>query len=139
MSYALVEQSGAERVVHVLREGDQTVGRSSESDIQLSHSSVSRHHARIVVDGARVTVIDLGSRNGTFVGGGAVSGETDVSPGAEVVFAGVTMTEPIYTVMSAKQFTLYPLMIMCFSLVAALYPAFYAARLTPSKAMRKSM
>jgi len=91
MSYALVEQSGAERVVHVLREGTQIVGRSSESDIQLSHSSVSRKHARVVVDGSTITVADLGSRNGTFVSGDAVSGETVVATGAEIAFAGVTM------------------------------------------------
>ena len=56
-----------------------------------------------------------------------------------IEFAGVTMTEPIYTVMRPVQFTVFPVMIMAFSLVAAIYPAFYAARLTPSKAMRKSM
>ena len=56
-----------------------------------------------------------------------------------IEFAGITLTEPIYTVMRLEQFTLYPVMIMVFSLVAAIYPAFYAARLTPSKAMRKSM
>ncbi len=92
MSYALVEQSGGERVVHVLREGVQTVGRSSESDIRLAHSSVSRRHAEVFVDGERVTVADLGSRNGTFVSGEAVSGMVEVLPGAEVAFAGVAMT-----------------------------------------------
>lgn len=56
-----------------------------------------------------------------------------------IEFAGVTITEPIYTVMNIKQFTVYPLMIMVFSLLAAFYPALYAARLTPSKAMRKSL
>jgi sigma-B regulation protein RsbU (phosphoserine phosphatase) len=91
MSYALVEESGGERIVHVLRDGAQTVGRSSESDIPLGHSSVSRHHARLIVDGARVTVVDLGSRNGTFVDGRAVSGEADVPSGAEIAFASVSM------------------------------------------------
>ncbi len=92
MSYALVEQSGAERVVHVLRDGVQIVGRSSESDIQLGHSSVSRRHAQITVEGTRVAVADLGSRNGTFVDGEAVSGEAEISPDVEVAFAGVKMT-----------------------------------------------
>ncbi len=56
-----------------------------------------------------------------------------------IEFAGVTLTEPIYTVLNLKQFTLYPAMIMVFSIVASLYPAIYAAKLTPSKAMRKSL
>ncbi len=91
MAYALIERSGGERVVHVLREGEQTVGRSSDCDIRLGHSSVSRSHASITVDGGHVTVRDLGSRNGTFVGGEATSGAVEVSPGQEIEFAGVGM------------------------------------------------
>jgi hypothetical protein len=43
-----------------------TVGRGS-ADIVLADPQVSRVHARLVVDGAAVSVEDLGSRNGTFV------------------------------------------------------------------------
>ncbi|KKM83946.1 hypothetical protein LCGC14_1304190 [marine sediment metagenome] len=56
-----------------------------------------------------------------------------------IEFAGITMTEPIYTVMRPIQFTVFPVMILLFSLLAALYPAYYAAKLTPAKAMRKSL
>ena len=43
------------------------IGRSSKADIQVDQDSVSRHHAKIRVDGARITVEDMGSTNGTIV------------------------------------------------------------------------
>ncbi|UCG77386.1 MAG: ABC transporter permease [Nitrospirota bacterium] len=56
-----------------------------------------------------------------------------------IEFAGVTITELIFPVFTMEQYTLYPLLTIIFSLVAALYPALYAARLTPAKAMRRSL
>jgi ABC-type lipoprotein release transport system permease subunit len=56
-----------------------------------------------------------------------------------IEFAGVTITEMIYTELSLDQFTFYPILIFIFSLVAAVYPALYAARMTPAKAMQRSM
>ncbi len=53
--------------------------------------------------------------------------------------AGVTITELIYPVMTLKQFTLFPALIFLFSIIAALYPAVFAARLTPAKAMQRSL
>jgi ABC-type lipoprotein release transport system permease subunit len=56
-----------------------------------------------------------------------------------IEFAGVTITELIYPVMALRQFTLFPLLIFVFSLIAALYPAVFAAKLTPARAMQRSM
>lgn len=56
-----------------------------------------------------------------------------------IEFAGVTITELIFPVFTIEQITLYPLLTILFSLTAALYPAIYAARLTPARAMRKSL
>ncbi|HDH00255.1 MAG TPA: FtsX-like permease family protein, partial [Nitrospirae bacterium] len=56
-----------------------------------------------------------------------------------IEFAGVTITELMYPVMTVKQFTLYPFLIFIFSLVAAIYPAVFAAKMTPARAMRRSM
>jgi len=56
-----------------------------------------------------------------------------------IEFAGVTIVEPIYTVFRPVQFTLYPALISIFSLAASLYPAAYAARLKPAKAMQRSL
>ncbi len=43
------------------------VGRSAGADIRVDHETVSRAHAELVVDGARVELRDLGSMNGTWV------------------------------------------------------------------------
>lgn len=56
-----------------------------------------------------------------------------------IEFAGVTITELIFPVFTFEQYTLYPILTIVFSLVAALYPAVYAARLTPARAMRRSL
>jgi ABC-type lipoprotein release transport system permease subunit len=56
-----------------------------------------------------------------------------------IEFAGVTITELIYPVQTLRQFTLFPALVFLFSLIAAAYPAVFAARLTPAKAMQRSM
>jgi serine phosphatase RsbU (regulator of sigma subunit) len=47
--------------------GPFTIGRSSETQLQLNDAHVSRRHAELVQDGATWHVRDLGSRAGTFV------------------------------------------------------------------------
>lgn len=52
-----------------LKAGSNTIGRSRENDVVLLDASLSRVHARIDVEDDGSSVLDLGSRNGTFVGG----------------------------------------------------------------------
>ncbi len=56
-----------------------------------------------------------------------------------IEFAGVTINELLYPELAINQFTFYPFMIFLFSLVAAIYPAVFAAKMTPAKAMQRSM
>lgn len=58
--------AGNERVP--LHEGSNTIGRDSACEIVIDAPDVSRRHARLVVEGDLVTLEDLGSKNGTFVG-----------------------------------------------------------------------
>lgn len=46
-----------------------TIGRHPESDVWLDDVTVSRHHAEIRRSGEEFTLVDLGSLNGTYVGG----------------------------------------------------------------------
>jgi len=49
--------------------GEQTVGREADNSVHLPDSRISRHHAAIRPLDRYVTVVDLGSANGTFVNG----------------------------------------------------------------------
>jgi DNA-binding winged helix-turn-helix (wHTH) protein len=69
-----------------LAEGENVVGRGHEADVRIAVSEVSRRHARVVVEGSRVIIEDLGSRNGTFVRGLAVERPTPLADGDEVGF-----------------------------------------------------
>jgi DNA-binding winged helix-turn-helix (wHTH) protein len=51
----------------VLQPGENVVGRDPTAHVWLDVSDVSRRHARIVIDGARGSIEDLGSKNGTRV------------------------------------------------------------------------
>jgi len=67
-----------------LREGDNTIGRTPECDVQIASERVSRRHARIVVDRGRATIEDLGSKNGTFVGGLPIDSPTELVDGDRI-------------------------------------------------------
>jgi pSer/pThr/pTyr-binding forkhead associated (FHA) protein len=45
------------------------IGRTDENDVVVNHRSISRHHARIVEENGRYTIVDLESSNGVRVNG----------------------------------------------------------------------
>src|SRR3954465_14724198 len=63
-----------------------TVGRASDNQLAIDETSVSRRHARLTVESGRVMIEDLGSANGTFVGGQRLAPNTPapVSPNQPV-------------------------------------------------------
>jgi len=64
-----------------LRQGETVVGRSPYCSIVVNNRRVSRQHCALSLRGARLTVTDLGSANGTWVNGQAVLQPTTLSPG----------------------------------------------------------
>jgi pSer/pThr/pTyr-binding forkhead associated (FHA) protein len=60
-----------------------TLGRSNENQATFADARMSRVHARIVADGGGFAIEDLGSSNGTYVDGRAVSREV-LLPGSVV-------------------------------------------------------
>jgi len=65
------ERAGAqiewERGVLPLMEGENLIGRGEEVAVRIDVDGVSRRHARIVAEGGRFTLEDLGSKNGTYL------------------------------------------------------------------------
>lgn len=54
-------------------------------------------------------------------------------------FSGVTIKDMIYPVMKGSQYVVYPLWLFVFTTLVGLYPAIYAARLKPARAMKRAM
>ncbi len=82
----LVNAAGLRLALHL---GDNPVGRNPDNFVVLADDSqVSRHHARIVWDGRRLTISDLDSSNGTFVEGQRLAPHTPtpLTPGAHIRF-----------------------------------------------------
>jgi pSer/pThr/pTyr-binding forkhead associated (FHA) protein len=73
----------------VLSQGINTVGREPGCHVCLNDVSVSRGHARITIDGDRVVLEDLQSKNGTSLMGEPIKGPALLKDGDEVEFGHV--------------------------------------------------
>lgn len=78
----------------LLKAGENLIGRDPSSDILLNDGTVSRRHARIIVEEHTAYIEDLGSTNGTKLNGQPlVVGERVPLPSqAELQFGGVSLT-----------------------------------------------
>lgn len=75
-----------------LKEGENSVGRISGSDVSVDDASISRNHALITVRAGKVSLRDLGSKNGTFIGDKKLAAETEVKPDSPIRFGLVKAT-----------------------------------------------
>ena len=82
---------GGSVIVDIPLRGTITLGRGVEADVRLDHTSVSRRHARLVLE-ETMTIEDLGSSNGTKVRGRPLppNGVTTLQPG-DLVELGSTL------------------------------------------------
>ena len=85
-----IYQAGCAPLKSEIPEGAYLAGAGDDCHIKLTRPDVSRHHAQLVISAGRITVIDLGSSNGTIIGN---SNEpifsqqpVDVPSGCEVKF-----------------------------------------------------
>jgi DNA-binding winged helix-turn-helix (wHTH) protein len=75
-----------------LQEGENILGRTDDAVAWIDSPRVSRRHARIVVSGGKATIEDLGSKNGTSVGGRRIDGPTPLEGGDQIELGPVLMT-----------------------------------------------
>lgn len=67
-----------------LVDGENLIGREPGLELSIPSVSVSRRHARVLVDGERVVLEDLGSKNGTFLRGKRLVGPAELRDGDEI-------------------------------------------------------
>lgn len=72
-----------------LHDGENIVGRDPGVAVRIESRSISRHHARIIVTPERVTIEDLGSKNGTSVGGRRLHEPCALRDGDRIMFGTV--------------------------------------------------
>ena len=79
-----------------------TIGRGTDANLKLVHALVSRQHCELFEDHGRLMVRDLGSRNGTFIGGKRI--EVAPLPPNELLTIGTVTLRAVYgtEVMPAK-------------------------------------
>jgi len=67
-----------------VQDGTHIIGRDPDAAVWIDSAVVSRRHAQLLVRDGRVTVEDLGSRNGTFVNGTRLTGASPLAHGDEI-------------------------------------------------------
>lgn len=63
------------------------IGRGSDCHVVLPERQVSRHHVKIINDGANYHLVDFGSKNGTHLNGNQVTGTVPLHDGDEIQIA----------------------------------------------------
>ncbi|UUL76794.1 DUF3662 and FHA domain-containing protein [Pseudarthrobacter sp. Fe7] len=76
------------------------LGRSSEADIHVEDTGVSRRHLEIRTANGVTSAVDLGSTNGSYVNGQKVSGSTELTDGSTITMG---RTKIIFRLLPANQ------------------------------------
>lgn len=68
------------------------LGRSSEADILIDDTGVSRKHLEIRTQGGTGTAVDLGSTNGSYVDGHRIQGSAELHDGSSITMGRTQIT-----------------------------------------------
>jgi DNA-binding winged helix-turn-helix (wHTH) protein len=75
-----------------LNAGDNILGRAPDAAVWIDAPGVSRHHARISLEGDQATIEDLGSKNGTYLAGQLVTAPAALGDGDQIRLGSVVVT-----------------------------------------------
>lgn len=78
-----ISRPGEKTEVKSLEDGS-LLGRSPQCHIVFHDVTVSKEHARLLIEGARARIEDLQSTNGTLVNDRAIEGPTVLKPGDRI-------------------------------------------------------
>jgi pSer/pThr/pTyr-binding forkhead associated (FHA) protein len=97
-------EEGKLRQSWVIQGATTTIGRWEDNDVAIADRWISRHHARIDLEGTRYAIQDLGSKNGLFVNGKRVTrpvfledgDRIQLAPKCQLTFVDNEATAPLY-------------------------------------------
>jgi len=72
--------------------GENVLGRAANAAVWIDAPGVSRHHARIRLDGRDAVLEDLGSKNGTYLRGERVTAASSLRDGDQIRLGSVVVT-----------------------------------------------
>ncbi|MCJ8328410.1 MAG: AAA family ATPase [Lentisphaeria bacterium] len=78
MPKLIVQQGHFERGEIEITKGELLIGRDDDCDIKIPDGQVSRHHAKLIFDGKKTTLVDLGSYNGSYLNWNPIDEKSDV-------------------------------------------------------------
>ncbi|OQX65381.1 MAG: hypothetical protein B6I38_04445 [Anaerolineaceae bacterium 4572_5.1] len=85
--YQLVMRTGpTPGTTYPLDDIQTTLGRDPSNTISINDAEISRHHARMTLQGGKIVLEDMGSTNGTSVDGKRISGPHVLKAGEMVSF-----------------------------------------------------
>jgi DNA-binding winged helix-turn-helix (wHTH) protein len=91
------DDEGVYRLIWGVREvplsgGENVLGREPGAAVSIDDATVSRHHARILIDRGRAVIEDLGSKNGTWLRGARIAASEPLADGDQIRIGSVPMT-----------------------------------------------
>ena len=89
---AALDREGREVGHFDLAGGELTIGRDTDRQLILPSASVSRKHARVIVNGGQPMIVDDGSSNGVVVDGIRINQPTPISPMSRIDLAEFRLT-----------------------------------------------
>jgi DNA-binding winged helix-turn-helix (wHTH) protein len=72
--------------------GEHILGRAPDASVWIDAPGISRHHARLVLEGHQAMLEDLGSKNGTYVGDQRVTTARRLEDGDQIRLGPVVIT-----------------------------------------------
>jgi pSer/pThr/pTyr-binding forkhead associated (FHA) protein len=91
-AFLMVSTGAAAGTVFPLTDASVLIGRSLEAQVSINEQAISNEHARIEQNGAKFTLRDLGSTNGTYVNGQRLVDAVVLAGGDTVRMGSTTFT-----------------------------------------------
>jgi type VI secretion system protein ImpI len=92
LEVTIVDAQSGTRTIRSFRKSSVRIGRNPLNDLHVEQPFVSQFHAVIESDGLELVLRDLGSTNGSIVGGQKLSGTSMVLPAAQPAFSVLQLT-----------------------------------------------